>query len=241
HRPLVNGFSGYDPLPRRELAAWSSADPIDPAFLPKLEAIRTSLVVVHADQLALAPDEPVRVWLRAGIRSGRLTFVKHFDADIQGSWVFALTRVEPLAASWRDAEVPDASGRTPLQNLQTFLDGKDFVMTRRPAGYVIVEQNTGTEALKVSGWAGSLAGIRSVEILFDGETARYEADLGARPDVERKLPWYAGGKAVHFEKRFAKWPSGVHLETDVIVRITDKQGNVRHLEQRWLDRERPDL
>ncbi|HEU5163569.1 MAG TPA: hypothetical protein VFV54_10515 [Thermoanaerobaculia bacterium] len=241
HRPLVNGFSGYDPLPRRELAAWSASNPIDPAFLGKLEAIRTSLVVVHADQLELKPDEPLRVWLREGIRSGRLTFVKHFDADIQGTFVFALTRVEPLAAAWRDAEVADASGRTPIENLRTFLAGTDFVMTRRPAGYVLVEQNTGTEALKISGWAASLAGIRSVELLFEGETVRYEADLGTRLDVERRMPWYAGGKAVHFEKRFEKWPRAVHLETDVIVRITDKEGRVRHLEQRWLDRQRPDL
>lgn len=241
HRPLVNGFSGYDPLPHREIAAWSASDPIDPALLGRLESIGTSLIVVHADQLAMKPDEPIRTWLRAGIRQGRITFVKHFDADIQGSWVFALTRAEPLAAIWRDPELADPSGRTPLQNLRDFLRGEGFALTRRPAGYIgQLEQNTGTDALLVSGWAGSLAGIRSVELLFDGETVRYEANLGTRPDVERKMPWYAGGKAVHFERRFERWPQGVHLHTDLIVRITDREGRVRHLEQRWLDRERPD-
>ncbi len=242
HRPLVNGFSGYDPLPHREIASWSAEDPIPPAFLGTLETIGTSIVVVHADQIAMKPDDPFRRWLREGIRGGRLTFVKHFDADIQGDWVFALTRNEPLAATWRDPEVGDSAGRTPLQNLGVFLAGRDFVLARRPRGFIeVLEQNTGAEALRISGWAGSPAGIRSVELLFDHENVVHEAEIGPRPDIERRLPWYAGGKAVAFSRSFERWPAGAHYETDLVVRITDNQGNVRLLEQRWIDRQRPDL
>ncbi|HEY0590147.1 MAG TPA: hypothetical protein VGF40_00150, partial [Thermoanaerobaculia bacterium] len=241
-RTLVNGFSGYDPLPHREIASWTTTDPLDPALLGTLEKIGTSIVVIHADEIAMKPDEPFRVWLREGIRRGRITFVRRFDADIQGDWVFALTRNEPLAGTWRDPEAPDPAGRTPLQNLAVFLEAKDFTASSRPRGFIeVFEQNTGDAALRISGWAGSLAGIRSVELLFDHGEVVHGAELGSRLDIERRLPWYAGGKAVAFSRTFERWPKGAHLETDLIVKITDNDGNVRLLEQRWIDRQRPDL
>jgi hypothetical protein len=242
HRALVNGFSGYDPLPHREIVPWTATDPIDPQLLPTLERIGTSIVVIHSDEIAMKPDDPFRKWLRDGIRAGRITFVKRFDADIQGDWGFALTRNEPLAASWRDAEAPDAAGRTPLQNLAVFLEAKDFTASSRPRGFIeVFEQNAGGAALRISGWAGSLAGIRSVELLFDHGDVVHRAELGPRPDIERRLPWYAGGKAVAFHRTFERWPEGARLETDLIVKITDNDGSVRFLEQRWIDRQRPDL
>jgi hypothetical protein len=241
HRPLVNGFSGYDPLPHRELAAASSSNPVDPTFLGRLESIGTSVIVVHGDLIEKGGDEPIRAWLREGIRSGRITFVKQFDSLIQGTWVFALTRNEPFAATWRDPELGDPAGRTPLQNLGIFLEGEGFVMMQGVTGFIdVLEQNRGRDALRVAGWAASPAGIESVELLFDHGDVAHRVEFGTNLHIERNLPWYAGGKVVSFDQAFERWPKGVHLETDLVVRITDREGGVRHLEQRWLDRERPD-
>lgn len=234
HRPIVNGYSKFDPLIHKQLVAATRQDPIPLDLFDRLEQIRTSVLVVHADELELSPDEPMRRWLLAGIRMGRLTFVRRFDEGIHGAWVFALSRVEPLAAFWRPRE-GNAVGHATVEQLERFLGGQ-YTWSDVAVGDVSVRQDPSSRAVEIWGWAASPRDVVEVRLWFENESVAFPAGFVDRPDVEQAMPFYRG-RSTGFARTFPSRPEGLHLDTDLVVEIVEGTGESRRLGQilfRWL-------
>ncbi|HSP35325.1 MAG TPA: hypothetical protein VLU46_13495, partial [Thermoanaerobaculia bacterium] len=158
HKPLLNGVSSYIPAQFDRLAAEYEHVPLSPSFLDALEERRCSLVIVHAGGLARRAD--VRQWLATSVASGRLMFLRRFDAGSRGDYVFAVTRIERAAARWRAPETPDPAGRTPEQNAQLFI--RDAAWTYNGVTFGALESpplGTIRGRLVVLGWAHSPFGL----------------------------------------------------------------------------------
>lgn len=234
HRPIVNGYSRFDPLIHKQLVAATRQSPIPFDLFDRLEQIRTSILVVHADELELSPDDPVRRWLREGVRSGRLSFVRRFDEGIHGAWVFALSRVEPLSAFWRQHR-GNAIGHTPYEELERFFAGQ-YTWSEVPVGDVTLRQDPATRALEIWGWAAAPTDISEVRLWFGNESAMFTGGFVDRPDVDEAMPFYRG-RSTGFARTFSTRPEGIRLDTDLVVEIVDGQGASRRLDQiqfRWL-------
>ncbi len=223
HRPIVNGASGFETKLHARLAGLSNASPVSSELVTQLEGIGCSLLVIHADMVA-RPFETE--WLMRELRSGRLAFVRRFDHDVSGDYVFAVTSVEPEWPRLVSGDRFDGAGRTREQNLESFLrkDGESF--NTIPFGKLERPQN-GDEAhgkLSIYGWAFAPDGVAGVNILFGGGRTRIPAALEMRPDVTARFPWYPQTPAPGFLLELSDRPDGVSLDTDIQVEVIDKRG-----------------
>ncbi len=234
HRPLVNGYSGFETVLHQKVRDWTLADPVGPRLLDVLEESGVAFVVVHADMLDKRPDERIRAWLRRSLRQGRLRFVRRFDADIVGTWVFAVAKTVPHAAWLRPPEVPDGAGRKPLENLAVLLDDRGFTYTDEPIAYLELAEQERGGPMRIRGWAASPHGIRSVKFLFENESVAVEGELAPRADVRAKMPWYEEGEVVGFHAAIDRRPDDVHLDTDLVVEVVDQRGEIERLDQRYI-------
>ena len=232
---MLNGVSGASPPLYDRIVALQASDPIAPGFMDALEKLRLSLVVVHVDLLAdRAPA--VRDWLRQQIRDGRLTFVRQFSDSLQGDFVFALTRTEPRASWLRAPEVPDQAGRTPLQNLEMFLnnEGRRYcdvtfgVIDSPPPGLRVKGE------LTVNGWVLSPSGVREVNILFGNGRLRFPAERFVYDGIDRLFPWYPRTTRSGYRRTFARRPDGLSASTDVQIEIVDGDGKRTLLPDVWI-------
>ena len=234
HKPLINGVSGYAPPAYEHLSALANGNPITDEFLDRLEAMPCSLVVVHAGILREA-NPPTRAWLARGLASGRLTFVRRFDAGARGDYVFALTRVEPFAAAWRAAEVPDAAGRTPSENARIFIERDDWTYSAEP--FANMHEGPFRDVrgpLRIAGWALARDGIDAVNLRFANGRYVVAADRLPREDIARTLPWYPRVDWQGFMKTVnpPPWMDG---PTDLQLELIDGHGGVVRKEPLWFN------
>lgn len=223
HRRMVNGVSGFVPPDFAELRALTEQAPVSPELLPRLEQLGVTTILVHADLLGPTYVATIE-WLRTAIRDGTLTFVRRFDSDLHGDYLF-VTRFH------RDFE-PLRSGPVDVQqqsNLHRFLTAQPtqnegtFGNVESPARDTLVKGR-----LRVSGWALSPWGVESVNLLFANGRIVVPADLGPRPDVTGVYPWYPMTTNAGFEKNFDVPPG-----SDVQVEIVDGRKRRTRLEQIW--------
>ncbi|HXI11588.1 MAG TPA: hypothetical protein VNM92_02950 [Thermoanaerobaculia bacterium] len=228
HRPLVNGTSGFETPLHHELRGMTSADPIPAGLVSRLEAISCSLLIIHAN---LMPQHGLLQWLKGEIRSGRLAFVRRFDHDISGDYVFAITRVEPEWIRLAGSETADAAGQSPQQNLERFLSATGEVYNSIPFGLLEKPQN-GAELrgpLTVYGWAFAPAGVASVNILFEAGRVSVPAVLEERAEITARFPWYPKTPKPGFLLEMKRRPKGVSADTDVQVEVVDNDGRKTYL------------
>jgi hypothetical protein len=229
HKPLINGVSSFIPPQYERLSSLYEAEPIGDPFLDALESTPCSLVVVHSGWLR-ERNASVREWLRRAIDSGRLTFVRRFDAGTRADYVFAVQKVEPFAATWRPPETPDPAGRTPLQNCRIFLDRDGTTYSEAP----IVSVDAGPTAvvrgkLTISGWALAETGIEHVNLRFDNGRMVLPTERFERPDVRADYPWYPTTIVAGWGKIIDAPPRGIDGDTDLQVEIVDGSGHVRRM------------
>jgi hypothetical protein len=228
HRvPLVNGTSGFFPPEFWKLRDPDSRDAFD-EMLPLLEQWGVKLIIVHGDAHNGERLAKVSAWLRRNLETNRLTFVRRFDAQKIGDYVFAVTRNLPNSRNLRAPDVPDGAGNLPDQNLELFLDGKvthsDAIVVNMdyPQPWMTVKS-----PLRISGWALSPHGIRRATAYFHGGRSKYEMQLVPRPDVRAVFHWQYLNDRPGFELVLPEKPRGIPMETSVQVEVEDRAGRVR--------------
>lgn len=227
HRPLLNGVSSFTPISYKRIADEYAMSPMPDSLFDALEAGGCSLLLVHEGVLR-ERDADVRDWVNRGLQQGRLTFVRRFAEGGGADYVFALTRNEPQAARWREAERPDPSGRTPSQNLEAFL-GNGWAWV---GGVMMrVDERPPDRArgkLVISGWLLSDKPVREVRITFANGRHVFPAARFARPDVGALMPWHPDASAAGFRAEIAGPPRGVDGATDMVIDIALENGEVVH-------------
>jgi len=236
-RKLVNGASGFAPQHFLDVVSQVRRQPIPDSLLAYLERIGCSVIVVHADSLPADQSTQVRNWLRRGVRAGRLTFVRRFEASTGGDFLFAVSRNEPLASWWRAPETPDPAGRTPIQNLEVFFQGSELTYNNATFGFLDtpLPQSAAHGSLRVSGWALSPHDVKQVRLLFSNGRTVINAELEAYPAIHKIFPWYPQTRRAAFRKEFSTRPHGIEEVTDLQVEIIDGKGESTRLPHIWFD------
>ena len=226
HRqPAFNGLSSFEPPLHRELVKHS----YDARTLDILEANGCRFVAVRPEWCGWEAV-PIFQWLREGIAGGRLAFVRRFDYNAGGDWLFAVTRNERDWQRLSAPEVPDGAGLTPRQELARLLAGQPvysgttFGRMSSPRPY---EEYKGP--LDISGLAMSPFGIRSVTALLDCGRRRIPLPLFPRDDYSRVFPWYPQTPHPAFALQIPARPQGLSRLTDVQIEIVDGRGQVTML------------
>jgi len=236
HVKTVNGTSGFFPREWWQLREADTRDAYDEMLAP-VEQNGTKLVIVHGDFLEGERHRKIADWLRPNLANGRLAFLRRFDNEIYGDYVFAITRNVPAWQSLRAPDLPDPAGNFPSQNLARFLDYKSthteaiMIWTEGPRNYETVKG-----PLHVRGWTISPHGTRRVTVFLQNEKLRFEAARAERPDVRAAYPWMYLNDKPGFELVLPERPKGIPRDTALIVEVEDHAGRVRrgrHVSFEW--------
>jgi hypothetical protein len=234
HVPIMNGTSGFEPSLHAELNALTEHGEFNDVLTSALEANGCELIVVHTDWLG-GNQQPAYAWIREGLASGHLAFVRRFDEAISGDYVFALSRTSRGWQRLRSTASRDAAGFTDDQNLERLLAGKTTYNSSTFGNTEAPRQDDEVHGpLTVSGWALSPNGIARVLVRVHSGRYVYGAALVRRADVSAMFPWYARTPNAGFFIVLPKRPKGVPRRTDVQVQITDGSGNVTTFPDRLL-------
>jgi len=225
HQPMFNGLSSFEPPQHVALREHS----YDAQTLDILEKHGCRFVIVRPQWCGW---EAVLIfdWLRNEIARGRLAFVRRFDYNSGGDWVFAVPRNERNWQRLRAPSVPDRAGFTPDQELARLLAGEvtysgtTFGRMSTPSPYSDVNG-----AMEISGLAMSPFGIRSATALIDNGRRRFPLPLFERADFTHAFPWYPETPRPAFALRIPQRPKGVRKDTDVQIEIVDGRGKVTML------------
>jgi len=236
---LVNGTSGFFPSEWWKLRDLDAKGELD-AMLTTLEEYGTRTMIVHGD--FLTGDRYVKLieFLKRNLATGRLQFLRRFDNEIVGDYVFAITKNLPQWQRHRAVEAPDGAGHLPSQSLERFLGlqptHSDAIMiaTEEPQWFF-----TAKGSLTVRGWALSTHGVRRVTVFLHSDRYRFEATRVPRPDVLASYPWlrYMNDRP-GFEVTIPEKPGRIPYDTSLIVEVEDHAGRVRrgrHVSFQWED------
>jgi hypothetical protein len=207
---LFNGISGFEPPLHRQLRI----EPLGDATFDLLEANGCRFVLIHIDAFSPLPGIAFD-WIRRGLDDGRLAFVRRFDHEMNGDWLFALRR---------------GARATPNEELQRLFEGKP---TRNSATFGRIDRPrygaTVDGPLDVSGWALSPNGIREVGILIDSGRVRITASRTPNAQISGMYPWYPKTTLPSFSARIERRPFAVSEKTDVQIEIVDGAGHVTRM------------
>jgi hypothetical protein len=224
HRlPQLNGVENMGVPDLRRIRIKGDAHEYDDELLALLERNHARLLVVHTH----AFDAAGRAWLARELQRGRLAFVRSFDHDIGGDFVFALTKNFPGWQRLRGPEAPDGAGHLPEQKLARMLRGESvhsdaIVAHIETPGY----RETVTGGLRVRGWTLSPFPIKRVTVRIHGGRVKLDAPHVERPDIKAVYPWYYFVPRPGFDVALPKRPSNVPRETEVQVEVEDGEGRV---------------
>ena len=210
HTPLLNGISGFEPPLHRLLRT----EPLGDTTFDLLEKNGCRFVLIHIDSFSPLPGIAFD-WIRRGLDEGRLVFIRRFDHEMNGDWLFALRR----------------GPRTmPNEEVQRLLDGKP---TYNSATFGRIDRPrynaTVIGPLDVSGWALSPAGIREVDVLMDSGRVRILATRTPNAQISGMYPWYRETTLPSFSAHIEHRPASVPEKTDVQVAIVDGAGLVTRM------------
>jgi hypothetical protein len=224
HRlPQLNGVENMGVPDLRRIRIKGDAHEYDDELLALIERNGARLLVVHAH----AFDAAGREWLSRELQRGRLAFVRSFDHDIGGDFVFALTKNLRDWQRLRGPETPDGAGHLPEQKLARMLRGEsvhsDAIITHieTPA-----YRETVNGVLRVRGWTLSPFAIKRVTVRIHGGRVQVDAPLGERPDLKAVYPWYYFVPRPGFDVFIPRRPDNVPRETEVQVEVEDAEGRV---------------
>lgn len=223
HLPQFNGVEVMGVPDFKRIRTKSDANEYDDELLALLERHGCRLIVIHAH----AATQQTREWLSRSLESGRLAFLRAFDHEIGGDYVFAVTRNLRDWQRLRAPQTPDGAGHMPAQRLARMLAGQT---THSDAIVVHIDAPRDREeirgALTVRGWTLSPFPIRRVTVRLANGSVRADAVMHARPDVKADYHWYYFVPHPGFSATFPKRPDGVPRQTEVQVEIEDAEGRV---------------
>lgn len=223
HRvPIMNGVSGFEPPQHLVMRDSFLNGEMNESFTKLIEDNGAKLVVVHGDTVAHHRDN-VLTWLRAGLQSQRLAFLRRFDSGIHGDWVFAVTRNLPDWTTYRDF-YGDPTALERFLSGRTTRNGVTFGRLETPREYDEVHRE-----LRISGWALSPQDVRSATALLYNGRIRVPMRRFARNDVAAEFPWYPNNKTPGFIAIVPKRPKGFPRDTDVQIELVDGSGRVTRL------------
>jgi hypothetical protein len=206
---LFNGISGFEPPLHRRLRT----EPLGDTTFDLLEKNGCRFVLIHIDSFSPLPGIAFD-WIRRGLDEGRLVFIRRFDHEMNGDWLFALRRGPRTA---------------PNKELQLLLDGKP---TYNNATFGRLDQprynSMITGPLDVSGWALSPAGIAEVDVLIDSGRLRIVASRAQNAQISGMYPSYPKTTLPSFSAH-VEHPRGVPEKTDVQVAIVDSAGHITRM------------
>jgi len=219
HLRQFNGISTFSDPVHARLRTKADAGVYDDDFLRTLETYGCRLIVVHAH---LFPKGAPRAWLARNLASGRLAFLRSFDHEIGGDYVFAVTRNFRDFAPLREPRVPDGAGHMPDERLARMLAGET---THSDAIMAFIDTPQPYEgirgALHIRGWALSPHGLRRVTVLLDNARVRVDATLVERPDLRAIYTWYYFVPKPGFVVDLPRRPDNVPRQTQFQVEIED--------------------
>jgi hypothetical protein len=230
HLPQFNGVEVVGVPDFKRIRNKSDANEYDDELLTLLERHGCRLVVIHAH--AATPE--LRAWLSQ--QSDRLAFVRSFDHEIGGDFVFAVTRNVRDWQRLRAPESPDGAGHLPSQKLARMLAGQS---THSDAIIAHVETPQDREqikgALHVRGWALSPFPIKRVILRIHNGKAQYNALSYERPDVKAHYHWYYFVPRPGFSVTIPKRPDHVPRQTEFQVEVEDNEGRVMRTKDVLID------
>lgn len=105
--PIVNGSYSFVPALQRELRQLSASEPITDRLLELLEENRVSYITVHNSLLSPETRTELEDFLKRGVASGRLRFIKAFNPSPREALeraglrndLYAVTKTEPSAVT----------------------------------------------------------------------------------------------------------------------------------------------
>ncbi|HJQ37236.1 MAG TPA: hypothetical protein VKB93_08860 [Thermoanaerobaculia bacterium] len=220
HLPQFNGMSPFSAPLHAKLRAKNDASQFDDEFLSLLEQNGCKLVIVHAHALG-EQSQAIRAWLT----SGRLEYLRSFDHEVGGDFVFGVPRNYRGA---KEPEVPDGAGHLPRQKLARMLAGEP---THSDAIQTVIESPGYGELvrgpLRIKGWTLSPFRITRVTALLDVGMKRVDVPLvDERPDLKQKFSWYYFVARPGFELTIPERPRGVGRSTDIQLEVEDESGRV---------------
>ena len=227
HLPQFNGVSTFTaPIPSK-LRVKSDALEYDDEFLSLLERNHCRLIVVHVHALGEGSAK-TRAWLSARLNDGRLAYVRSFDHEIGGDFVFAVTRNFRDWQRFTEPNTPDGAGHLPRQKLARMLAGET---THSNAIMAVIESPQPGElvrgGLHVRGWTLSPFTIKRVTLLIGGGATRIDLPLiDERPDVKSRFHWYYFTPRPGFETLVPERPRWMRRSTDLQIEIEDEGGQV---------------
>ena len=213
------GTSGFEPPLHYAIRDAYLNDELDESFTRLLEENGAKTVVLHGDSMG-ARTKYVTQWIEEELRSGRFAFLRRFDHDVAGDWVFAVTQNFPDWKTHQGDREPLARflAGEPTYNTNTF----GWMESPRP-------HEVHTRQLRVAGWALSPHGIRSATVLIDSGRLRVPMEQYQRPDVVEQFPWYPNVPEPGLIATIPKRPKGTPRHTDIQIEIVDGRGEVTHL------------
>ena len=193
-------------LMNEELERAFAQRPVDQRIIERLKALGVTTLVVHGDTLHDETAAAIRFFLLRAFDNGKLRFAGRFDRGVDGDYAFTLEHgdLKPYFG-------PQPASR-PLGSLDEPKMDSDV---RGP--------------VRVMGWALAPSGIRRVRVFVNNREWHYDAQLFPRPDVAALYPWHDASRA-GFTVDIPRFREG---RTDVEVEITDGNGKIARLPQRW--------
>jgi hypothetical protein len=229
HRKQFNGIENLGHPIYRRIRTKADAGQYDKQLVDLLEANGCKLIVVHAHGLAQ------KEWLR----DPRLAFLRNFDHEIGGDFVFAVKRNLPDWQQFKAPHQPDGAGHFPDERLARMLDGRPI---HSDAIMAVVESRRYGETisgkLHVHGWTLSPFTIKRVTVLLDSGRTRIDAAMSDRPDVVQRFGWYYFVPRPGFTLVIDRRPAGVPRSTDIQIEIEDEGGRITRTEDvlfEWAD------
>jgi hypothetical protein len=224
HRlPQLNGVENMGVPDLKRIRVKGDAHEYDDELLALLERNHARLIVVHAH----AFDAAGRAWLARELQHGRIAFVRSFDHEIGGDFVFAVTKNFPQWSRLRGPQTPDGAGHIPEQKLARMLRGEtvhsDAIITHveTPAYREVVNG-----PLRVRGWTLSPFPIRRVTVRIHAGRLKIDAPLLERPDIKAVYPWYYFVPRPGFDVFLPKRPESIPPETELQVEVEDGEGRI---------------
>nr|MDQ3279864.1 hypothetical protein [Acidobacteriota bacterium] len=227
HVAIVNGTSGFSPAEAWKVRDAEKRGAYD-EMLGLAEQWGVRLIVIHGDFLSGEMHARLADFVRRNMATKKIAFVRRFDSELAGDYMFAITRNLGHWPLLRAPEVPDGSGNLPDQTLERFLNGQT---THSDAILVRVEQpqpwTTIHGALEVRGWSVSPHGLKRAAVLLNGGDQRIEAQLVPRDDVKSAYPWLYFVNNPGIIVSLPKRPRGIPKDTNVMIEVEDMAGRVR--------------
>jgi hypothetical protein len=224
HLPQFNGMSPFSAPLHAKLRAKNDASQFDDELLSLLEQNGCKLIIVHVHALG-EMSNATRAWLAKELASGRIEYLRSFDHEVGGDFVFGVTRNHRGA---KDPDAPDGAGHLPQQKLARMLAGEP---THSDAIQTVVEAPGYGELVRgplhIKGWTLSPLRITRVTALLDVGTKRIDVPLvDERRDLKQKFSWYYFVARPGFELTIPERPRGVGSSTDVQIEVEDESGRV---------------